>query len=96
MRYWVATEESEMTEEQIWQSDFEWISQEMGSRIAKRRIRKLSFIHNGKLLVAEVGQPNPYNNIPIRRIYEDSLRGCYLLCAGSITIAPGTSLVEEY
>lgn len=85
-----------MNEADAWQADYEWVNREMGARIAKRRIRKVSFVHNGKVLVAEVGQPNPYNGVPITKIYEDRLRGCYLLLAGSITIAPKDSLVEEY
>jgi hypothetical protein len=85
-----------MTEAEIWESDYAWISQEMGARITKRKIRKLSFTHNGKLMLAEVGQPNPYNGIPVRTIYQDGSRGSYLLCGGTITIAPRESLVEEY
>lgn len=84
-----------MSEAEIWQSDFEWISKEMGAYISKRKIRKISFIHDGKLLVAEVGQPNPYNGLPLRKIYQDISRKCYLLCGGTITIAPEDSLVEE-
>jgi hypothetical protein len=47
-------------------------------------------------MVAEVGEPNPYNGFPIRAIYEVSLGRCFLLCGGNITIAPGDSVVEEY
>ena len=85
-----------MNELGMWQSDYEWINKEMGTTITKRKIRKVSFKHNGKVMVAEVGEPNPYNGVPIRKIYEDSTRGCYLLCGGTITIAPTNSLVEEY
>jgi len=85
-----------MNEAEQWQSDYEWIGKEMGAKITKRRIRKVSFKHDGKIMVAEVGQPNPYNGALIRKIYEDASRGCYLLCGGTITIAPADSLVEEY
>lgn len=85
-----------MSDSEQWQSDFEWIKKEMDAKIKKRRIRKLAFMHNGKVMVAEVGQPNPYNNHPVRAIYEDAERGCYLLCGGTITIAPSNSFVEEY
>lgn len=85
-----------MNESKIWQSDYEWINKEMGASITKRKIRKVSFKHDGKVTVAEVGQPNPYNEQPIRKIYEDSVRGIFLLCGGAITIAPKDSLVEEY
>jgi hypothetical protein len=47
-------------------------------------------------MVAEVGQPNPYNGHPIRAIYEDALRGVFLICGGDITIAPKDSTVEEF
>ena len=50
-----------MNEADMWQSDSEWIKKEMGANITKRRIRKVSFKHNGKVLTAEVGNPNPYN-----------------------------------
>ena len=85
-----------MDESEMWQSDSEWISKEMGARITKRKIRKVSFKHDGKVMVAEVGKPNPYNEFPIRAIYEDASRGCFLLCGGTITIAPRDSFVEEY
>lgn len=85
-----------MNEAEEWRSDCDWITKELGARITKRKIRKLAFIHNGKLIIAEVGQPNPLNGAPVRKIYEDSSRGCYLLCGGTINIAPKDSLVEEY
>jgi hypothetical protein len=85
-----------VNESEEWQSDNEWISKEMGATITKRRIRKLSFMHDGKIMVAEVGKPNPYNGAPIRKIYQDASRGCYLLCGGTITMAPKDSFVEEY
>lgn len=85
-----------MNEADMWQSDSEWLEKEMGAHITKRRIRKVSFKHNGKLLMAEVGNPNPYNGYPLRAIYEDAVRGVFLLCGGTITIAPKDSLVEEY
>ena len=85
-----------MNETEMWQSDSEWIQREMGTNITKRRIRKVSFKHNGKVLTAEVGQPNPYNGIQLRAIYEDAMRGVFLLCGGTITIAPKDSLIEEY
>jgi hypothetical protein len=88
--------ENKVTESEEWQSDYDWISNEMGSRITKRRIRKLSFNHNGKVMLAEVGKPNPYNGFPLRKIYEVEGGACYLLCGGDITIAPKKSHVEEY
>ena len=85
-----------MNDAETWQSDSEWIKKELGTNITKRGIRKVSFKHNGKVLTAEVGQPNPYNGYPLRAIYEDATRGVFLLCGGTITIAPNDSLVEEY
>lgn len=84
-----------MNEAEIWQSDYEWIKKEMSWEITKCKIRKLSFIHDGKIMVAEVGKPNPYNDVPIRKIYQVT-HGAYVLCGGNITIAPKDSLVEEY
>jgi hypothetical protein len=78
-----------------WESDYTYLKSEMDAEITRRKIRKISFMHNGKLLVAETWKPNPYNNVPVRAIYEDGKRGCFLICAGSITIAPSDSLVEE-
>lgn len=83
-----------MNEAEMWQSDSEWIKKEMGAQITKRKIRKVSFKHNGKVMVAEVGKPNPYNELPIRKIYEAP--GSFFICGGTITIAPKDSLVEEY
>ena len=70
----------------------------MDAEITKRKIRKISFIHDGKLLLAEVGKPNPYNEGQlVKVIYEDGGRGTYLICDGdSIGIAPRDSLVEEF
>jgi len=79
----------------VWESDRAHLRTEMDAEITKRKVRKISFKHNGKVLVAEVGKRNPYNGIPVRAIYEDGKRGCFLICAGSVTIAPTDSLVEE-
>jgi hypothetical protein len=67
----------------------------MPAEITKRKIRKIAFGHNGELMVAEVGKSSPYNGGTVRAIYEDGTRGCYLICAGVIEIAPKDSLVEE-
>lgn len=85
-----------MNEEEQWKSDYDWISKGMGTQITKRKIRKVLFKHDGKVMVAEVGEANPYNGAKIRKIYEDDSRGCYLLCGGTITIAPKDAVVEEY
>lgn len=59
-----------MNEGEIWQSDYEHIKKEMGATITKRKIRKVSFKHDGKVMVAEVGKPSPYEGQPvIRAIY---------------------------
>jgi len=79
----------------IWQSDSEYLRSKMDADITKRSIRRIAFNHDGKLLVAEVGKPSPYNGGMVRAIYEDGKRGCYLICAGVIEIAPKDSLVEE-
>jgi hypothetical protein len=79
----------------MWASDRDHLRTEMDAEITKRKIRKISFMHDGKLLLAEVGKPNPYNNVPIRAIYQDGKRGCYLICAGTVTIAPADALVED-
>jgi hypothetical protein len=67
----------------------------MDAEITKRRIAKISFKHDGKVLVSEVGKPNPYNGNIVRAIYEDGKRGCFLICGGNVAIAPKGSLVEE-
>lgn len=85
-----------MNEAETWQSDSEWIRKKIDANITKRRIHKVAFKHNGQVMLAEVGQPNPYNGTVIRTIYEDATRGVFLLCGGTITIAPKDSLVEEY
>jgi hypothetical protein len=79
----------------IWEADRAHIQAEAGAEITRRKIRKISFTHKGKVLVAEVGKPDPYNNVTVRAIYEDGKRGIYLICAGTVTIAPKTSLVED-
>ena len=85
-----------MNAAEIWQSDCQSLSKDMDARITKRKIRKVCFEHDGKVMVAEVGEPNPYNGLPIQAIYEDGNRGTFLLCGGTVTIAPSDSFVEEY
>lgn len=86
-----------MNETEIWQSDYEYLSKEMDAAITKRKIRKISFKHDGKVMVAEVGKPSPYEGQSIiRAIYEDGKRGAFLLCGGTVTMAGKDSLVEEY
>jgi len=79
----------------VWESDRTYLRTEMDAEITKRNVRKLSFKHNGKVFVAEVGKLSPYNSVAVRAIYEDGKRGCFLICAGTIGIAPSDSLVEE-
>ncbi|WP_162601497.1 hypothetical protein [Occallatibacter savannae] len=85
-----------MNDTEIWKSDTDWILKQLGAEITQRRIRRVSFMHEGKVLVAEVGGPNPFNELPVRAIYEDAQRGVFFLCGGTITIAPKDSVVEEY
>jgi hypothetical protein len=84
-----------MNLQDVWESDRAHLKKEMDADITNREIRKISFKHNGKVLVAERGQPNPYDGLPVRAIYEDGARGCYLICGGTVTIAPSDALVEE-
>lgn len=79
----------------IWKSDSNYLRTEMDAHITMRKIRKIAFNHDGKLLVAELGKPSPYNGGMVRAIYEDGKRGCYLICAGVIETAPKDSKVEE-
>jgi hypothetical protein len=78
-----------------WESDRAYLKKEMGAEITKRKTRKVAFIHDGRMMVAEVGKPNPYHGVPVRVIFEDGKRGVYLICAGTVTIAGKGSLVEE-
>jgi hypothetical protein len=78
-----------------WDSDRDKLKKEMDAEITKRKIRKVAFTHDGKVMMAEIGQPNPYNGVIVRAIYEDGKRGIYLICAGTVTIAGKGSLVEE-
>jgi hypothetical protein len=78
-----------------WESDSNYLRTEMDAQITRRRIRKIAFDHDGELFVAEIGKPSPYNGGLVRAIYEDGKRGCYLICAGVVEIAPKNSLVEE-
>ena len=87
--------DAEVAKVDTWESDQAQLRAKMDAEITKRKIHKISFVHNGKTFVAEVGRPNPYNGVHIRAIYEDGKRGCYLICAGTVTIAPETALVEE-
>ena len=79
----------------VWESDRDHLRNAMDAEITKRRIQKISFNHDGKALVAEIEKPNPYNGLPVRAIYEDGKRGCFLICGGDVTIAPKDSLVED-
>jgi hypothetical protein len=76
-------------------TDREWLKQEMDAEITDRKIRKIAFIHNGKVLTAEVEVPSPHNGVVVRAIYEDGKRGIFLICAGDVSLAPKASLVEE-
>jgi hypothetical protein len=79
----------------IWESDRAHLKKEMDADITKRKIKKISFKHDGKVFVAEVGEPSPYDGNIVRAIYEDGKRGCFLVCGGTVTMAPKESFVEE-
>lgn len=85
-----------MTPDEIWESDRAYFKKEMDAEITNRKIRKLSFKHDGKSLVLEVGTPDPDTGTPVRAIYQDGKRGCFLVCAGRVTLAPESAWVEEY
>jgi hypothetical protein len=78
-----------------WESDREHLKKNMDAEITKRKIRKISFKHDGNVMLAEVGQPSPYSGVIVRAIYEDGKRGIYLICAGDVRTAGKGSLVEE-
>jgi hypothetical protein len=50
-----------MTNQQVWESDHGYLRKVMAAEITKRKIQKIAFDHDGKLLVAEVGKRSPYN-----------------------------------
>jgi hypothetical protein len=77
-----------------WESDREHLKKQ-DYEITKRKIRKVAFTHDGKVMVAEVGKPSPHNGFPVRAIYEDGKRGIYLICAGGEVTMAGKGLVEE-
>lgn len=85
-----------MNPDEVWESDRAYLKTEMDADITNRRIRKLSFKHNGRLLNVEVGVPDPDTGIPVRASYEDGKRGCFPVCCGRVMTAPKNSLVEEY
>ena len=80
-----------------WQADRNNLKWDMDVEITKRKIKRTSFMHDGKLLVAEVGKRSPYpdNNASIRVIYQDQKRGCFVIRAGTIVLAPKDASVVE-
>ncbi len=54
--------EDQMNEAEMWQSDSEWLKKEMGTDITKRKIRKVSFKHDGKVLMAGEDRCRPPKN----------------------------------
>jgi hypothetical protein len=79
-----------------WESDSIYFKKEMDAEITKRRIKKIAFIHDGKIVVAEVGGIDSSTGVPIRAIYQDAKRGCYLICeGGTVTLGSKDALVEE-
>jgi hypothetical protein len=67
----------------------------MDAEITKRKIRKVKLTHEGNVVVAEVGKPNPVNGTNVQAIYEDGKRGIYLICAGAVTVTGRDAFVEE-
>jgi len=79
-----------------WESDREHLKKEMGAEITKRRIKKIAFIHDGKIVVNEVGVADPYTGGIVRTIYQDGKRGCYLICGGGeVKLGSKDAIVEE-
>lgn len=81
----------------MWESDRAHLKKEMDAEITKRKIKKIAFIHNGKMVVAEVGVADPFTGGPVRAIYQDGKRGCYLICGGGeVRLGSSDAIVEEY
>lgn len=80
----------------MWESDRDHLKKEMDAEITKHRIRKIAFMHDGKIVVAEVGVTDPYTDGPVRAIYQDGKRGCFLICGGgTVKLGSKDALVEE-
>lgn len=87
-----------MADNSIWESDRDYLREAVGAEITDKRIRKIAFLHNGKVRVAELGRPDPDYGIAVRAIYEDSQTvGRYLICAASVSMVGKTMnpIVEE-
>ena len=79
-----------------WESDREHLKKEMDAEITKRRIKKIAFIHDGKIVVNEVGVSDPFTGGVVRAIYQDGKRGCYLICGGGqVKLGSKDAIVEE-
>jgi hypothetical protein len=80
----------------VWESDREHLKKELDAEITERRIKKIAFIHDGKIVVNEVGVADPYAGGTVRVIYQDGKRGCYLVCGGGeVRLASKDAIVEE-
>jgi len=53
-----------------WESDREHLKKEMDAEITKRRIKKIAFIHDGKIVVNEVGVTDPYAGDTARLVWD--------------------------
>ncbi len=87
-----------MNEAEVWQSDHAWLKQEMDAEITKRKIHRLSFTHNGKPLLVEVGRsPAADAEQSVQFTYSDgSGPGSVVMQTNSPNSNPNGVLVENW
>jgi hypothetical protein len=73
--------------EDVWNATRKFAGEKMAREIGTRRIFRLRYIHNGKAMTAEVGQPEPLTGEPVLIILDSNP---YLVCTPSRGVLRGT------
>jgi hypothetical protein len=76
--------------EEVWNATRKFAGDTMAGPIGARRIFRLSYLHKGKRLTAEVGQPEPLTGEPVVVILDSNP---YLVCTQDRGVVRGTPVL---
>ena len=90
MKFFVPGASNEMEAERIWNATVAFAKHTSGWDIVDRKIFQISYVHEGKSYLDEVGKPNQRNKEVVCAILESN---AYLVCTGNRGVLSGEPIL---
>lgn len=93
MKFYIPHAQNAEQEESVYESIKKFLGDELGAKFSDRRVRYLSYKHNGKDYVAQVGKKDAIEGEDIVAILYEPLRDLYHICTPNRGVLRGSSIL---